>query len=423
MFKKKKARYIERKFKKNDRDVMSYEDMPLDDYEQEKTEISPVAVKKILLGVALAVVLGLVVFAVSNRDKLTPENLKTWWTYDVLGNAGNGFPVDIVGSEVSPSNFDVSQGRTVYASDTSFVTLNSTGSEVSNVQLRYSSPALKSNGGRYITYGIGGNGYQVLSFDRQLYEGDMTEKIFTGDIASNGNYCLVTEGNGYLSSLYAFDNNNNRIFKYSFSEYYITSVAINNDGTGCVACGLTTKNGEMEAGIYVLDFKSEEPKSVYKITDDTILDSKYIGGNRVALVGKFASYIIKIGEDKYVTNSYEDKTLANYCFNKETNTYTLALSRSGDGRSCMIVQYNNNGDKRFSIDTNYQVDSISTYKGVIGILDGNTAYVFDSQGNQLHKADTGTGSQKIVLTDENNAFVLSVNQIRLIKLEKNQLMI
>ena len=29
---------------------MSYEDMPLDDYEQEKTEMSPQAVKKIVLG-------------------------------------------------------------------------------------------------------------------------------------------------------------------------------------------------------------------------------------------------------------------------------------------------------------------------------------------------------------------------------------
>ena len=46
MFKKFKGHYSKRKTHKTDRDVMSYEDMPLDDYEQEKTEMSPQAVKK-----------------------------------------------------------------------------------------------------------------------------------------------------------------------------------------------------------------------------------------------------------------------------------------------------------------------------------------------------------------------------------------
>ena len=49
MFKNFKGHYAERK--NSERDVISYEDMPLDDYEQEKTDISPEAVKKILIGV------------------------------------------------------------------------------------------------------------------------------------------------------------------------------------------------------------------------------------------------------------------------------------------------------------------------------------------------------------------------------------
>ena len=49
---------------------VSYEDMPLDDYEQEKTEMSPQAVKKIVLGACIAIAAGLIVFAFVNRDKL-----------------------------------------------------------------------------------------------------------------------------------------------------------------------------------------------------------------------------------------------------------------------------------------------------------------------------------------------------------------
>lgn len=418
MFKRDKARYGEKKTIKNERDVISYEDMPLDDYEQEKTEISPEAIKRILIGVGVAIVAGLIVFAFSNRDKLTWDNISTWWTYDVLGNAGNGFPVNIVGSEVAASNLSVTQGRVAYASDTSFVTLNSTGSEVANIQLRYSTPVMKSSGNKYLTYGLGSTGFQIQSFDEKLYTGEESENILTGDIASNGVYCLVTEGNGYLSSLYVYNKNNNRIFKYSFSEYYITSVALNSDGSGGVACGITSDGGAVSSAVYLLDFSKEEPKSVYTISGDSVIDCKYLGDSRVALIGQSASYIIKNGDENYITNSYEDRTLANYCFNTDTQTYTIALSRSGDGRSCALLQYNSNGDNKCSIDTEYSAESISSYKGVIGILDDNIVYVYSMDGTQRYAYNVGTGSKKVILTGESEACVLSANQIRRFDLNK-----
>lgn len=416
MFKKFKGHYAERKT--SERDVISYEDMPLDDYEQEKTDISPEAVKKILIGVCIALAAGLIVFAFANRDNLTWDNISNWWTYDVLGNAGNGYPVNLIGTEVNSGNFAVNQGHVAYASDTSFVTLNSTGSEVANVQLRYSKPVMKSSGNRFLTYGIGTTGYQIQDFDGMLYSGEAEGAIYTADISSNGVYGIVTEGSGYLSVLYVFNSNNNRIYKYSFSEYYINSISLNSDGSGCVACGITSDNGAVKTGVYVLDFTKEEPVSQYSINGDTIVDSDYLNDNRIVLVGQSSSYVIKRGEENYVTVEYDSKTLANYCFNPDTNSFALALSKSGDGRSCAIEIYNDNGEKTSSIDTDYGAESISLYKGTVAILDGNTAYGFNSEGTQLYSCDTGTGSKRLILTSDNTAYVLSVNQVRFFDLSK-----
>ena len=416
MFKKFKGHYAERKT--SERDVISYEDMPLDDYEQEKTDISPEAVKKILIGVCIALAAGLIVFAFANRDNLTWDNISNWWTYDVLGNAGNGYPVNLIGTEVKSGNFAVNQGHVAYASDTSFVTLISTGSEVANVQLRYSKPVMKSSGNRFLTYGIGTTGYQIQDFDGMLYSGEAEGAIYTADISSNGVYGIVTEGSGYLSVLYVFNSNNNRIYKYSFSEYYINSISLNSDGSGCVACGITSDNGAVKTGVYVLDFTKEEPVSQYSINGDTIVDSDYLNDNRIVLVGQSSSYVIKRGEENYVTVEYDSKTLANYCFNPDTNSFALALSKSGDGRSCAIEIYNDNGEKTSSIDTDYGAESISLYKGTVAILDGNTAYGFNSEGTQLYSCDTGTGSKRLILTSDNTAYVLSVNQVRFFDLSK-----
>ena len=413
--KKFKGRYAEHK-KKTERDVISYEDMPLDDYEQEKTDISPEAVKKIIIGVCIALVVSLIVFAFANREKLTADNISNWWTYDVLGNAGNGYPVDIVGAEVAQGNFSVSQGRVAYASDTSFITLNSTGREIANIQLSYSQPFMKSAGNRYLTYALGGTGYQIQNFDSKLFSGEVDEEILTGDIASNGVYSIVTEGNGFLSTLYVFNKNNNRIYKYSFSEYYITSIALNSDGTGGVACGVTTHNGSIETGVYVLDFSKEDPVSLYEIHDDTVIDCKYLKSDRIALVGQTAAYIIKIGNENYITNSYEEKTIANYCFNPDTKSLAVALSKSGDGRSCVLRTINDNGETESEVNTERMVESLSIYKNVLAVLDGNTAYVYNTDGNLLHTCDTGTGSKKIVLTSTNEAYILSVNQVRFLDL-------
>lgn len=414
MFKNFKGRYGERKDKKSDRDVMSYEDMPLDDYELEKTEMSPTAVKKIIISICIVLAAGLIVFAFANREKLSPENISYWWTYEVLGNAGNGYPVDLVGTDVETNNFAVNDGYVAYASDTSFVTLNSTGNEIANFQLRYSKPVMKNSKNMYITYGLGGTGFQIDNLDKQIYSGNAEAEIYTADISSNGVYAIVTEGNGYLSTLWVYNEDNNRIYKYSFSEYYITSIALNSNGTGCVATGISSDNGALVSAVYVLDFTKEEPYALYKIPDDAILSCKYLNDNRIALVGQSASYIVKRGDDSYVTNLYDDMTISNYYFNADTQLYTVALSRSGDGRSCTLISYNSNGEEQSRIDTENKADSLCTYKNRIAVLDGNIAYVYNTDGEKLYEAETGAGSKQIILNSASSAYLLSVNQVRYI---------
>lgn len=430
MFNKMKGRYQERKKKikgryeehkkQNDRKVLSYEDVPLDDYEQEKTDLSPKAVKKIVLGVIAVLLAGLVVLAFANRDKLTWDNLSVWWNYDVLGNAGKGFPVNIIGSEVDARNFSVNQGRVAYASDTSFVTLNSSGSEVANVQLRFSKPVMKSADNRFLTYGIGESSYQIQDFDKNNYSGEAEGVIYTGDIAQNGVYCLVTEGNGYFSQLCAFDQKHNRVFKYSFSEYYITSVSINRDGTRCVACGMTSDDGAVKTGVYVLDFKKDKPVSQYSIKGDAVMDSKYIGGNHAVLIGEKSAYLVTDGAEDYKTVSYKDKLLVNYCFSPSSNSFALALSKSGDGRKCSLFAYNENGDEKMSADNPYGAQSISIFKGNIAVLDGNMVYSYNKSGELAFSGDAGSGARSLILTADNHAYVMSVNQIRYIELERPQ---
>ena len=311
----------------------------------------------------------------------------------------------------------MSQGHAVYASDTSFVTLTSSGTEVARLQLTHSNPVMKNNENRFLTYGIGGSSYEISSFDEKLYSGTADNKIYTADIASNGTYCLVTEDTGYLTTLYAYSKNNNRIYKYSFSEYYITSVAVNKDGSGCIATGISSDKGSVVTGVYVLDFSQDKPVSTYTVKGDSVIDCKYLTSDTAVLIGSQASYIVNKGEKNYKTVSYDGKTLSNYCFNTDTSSYTMALSRSGDGRSVALINYNKNGEVLNTINTEHKADSISVYKGTAAILDGNVVYGYNQKGDLLYSANSGTGSKKVVLASDYTAYILSVNQIRFIDLD------
>lgn len=54
----------------------------------------------------------------------------------------------------------------------------------------------------------------------------------------------------------------------------------------------------------------------------------------------------------------------------------------------------------------------------MAVLDGNTVYTFNSQGNITNTCDAGTGATAVTLTSDSTAYVLSVNQMRYFDLAK-----
>ena len=139
---------------------------------------------------------------------------------------------------------------------------------------------------------------------------------------------------------------------------------------------------------------------------------------KIRLVGGANVYLVKTDEDRIDVVDFEGKTLKNYSFDPTHNTFSLALSKSGDGRRCDLVIYDENGEKQVIADSDYGCESLSSFKGVVATLDNNTIYVFDSARNQYYSCYAGAGAKRILLFSEREAYVLSVTQIRRIDFSK-----
>ena len=401
------------KRKKPKREVLSYEDVPLDEPSSDNVEISKTAVKRIIIVVVIMLVLGLVVFAIANRDNLTPEKISNWVKYDLLGSSDTGYPVKIIGTNVNDNNFVCDSG-VAYVSDTAYVSLSSEGNELCYNRHSFSKPIINTDGEKVLVYNLGGSGYAVG--DKKKLSAVQTTKdekyIYTGDVATNGYYCIVSETNGYLSKIFVYNADNEQVFAYSFADYYINAVALNNTGTGCVACGVTGDNGSLSSIAYVLDFEKEEPVATYSLDENTVYDVKYLTSSKVCIVASGSAFTLDIGSGNLKQIDYGSMTLTAYDIDCDTDCLVLSLSRSGDGRLCSIQYINSDGKPIKVIDTKRSIDSISLYKNRIAILDAGECCLYDTEGKGLGKSDAGTGAKSVRLEDLNRAYVLGINEIR-----------
>lgn len=417
--KKKKMRYSSEteKKRKSKRAVLSYEDVPLDEYDDERTQISKSAVKKILIVVAIVFVLGFVVFAVANRDNFTPEKISHWFQYDVIGTGDREYPVTLIGTGVTDQNFK-SDGGVNYASDTAFVSLSASGNEVGYTQHKYANPILKQKGDKVMVYNLGGNGYALGTTEGLKKFKDTDRYIFCGDINAEGYFAVVTETDGYLAKLFVYNNDGDRIYTYSFSEYFINAIALNPNSTGCVACGITGDNGSLRGMAYVLDFGREEPVATYTLDENAVYSVEYLNSSTACIVASKSAYMVDIRGANLNQVDYSHQELTAYDINPDTNSLVLSLSRNGDGRNCSLEYVNSRGEVVNVNDTKRSVSSISMFKNRIAVLDSSTIYLYDTNSEYLGKADAGAGAKSVRLENTDSAYVLGINEVRRIGLQQ-----
>ena len=419
--KQKNSKKLERFMKKkrsreerSDRKVLSYEDMPLKERDAEKNKLKvKVNRKRVIIAIIIVFALFVIVFLFANSDRLSLHNISNFIQYGIFNSdSEQRFPVDIQGENVTSGNFQRMGQDLCYASDTRLQCLNNYGKGIYTAQHGYTSPVLVTNSKLSLVYSLGGTGFQVNGLEKNIYTGEAENNILVADIVENGTYALVTQSDGYLSKLSAFDKDNNKIYAYSFADYYITSVSLSSNGKNAVLSGLSALNGEEISALYVLDFTKDTPVFVQEFEDNIIYEVQYLNDSNCAAIGNNAACVINTRSGNVEAYDYNGKTLSAYSINKDTDNFSISLSRSGDGRSCDIISFNTNGTVSQSFSTELRVISMSTYKGRVALLSTDTIYLYNKNGGLVSKKDAGIDPKAIMLYTSADAYILDTSEIR-----------
>ena len=405
-----RGRYESSEKKPSQRKITSYEDVPLEDVRDNEQEPKNITGKflKVFLILFLSVV---AVLAIMNIEKLTPDNIAHWFQYDLLGKTdGEGYPIAFSGSSLNTQNFDLISGVPVYCSDTTIAVLNQNAGKYQETQHSFASPALRVNGGCGLIYNVDATGYTVIRRDSVTYTGSAADKIYAGDISSNGIYALLTRSDDYLSKLTVYRTDNLEKFEYSFADYYVNTVSLNHDGSRAVLSGVSARNGGMISVIYILDFTQDTYMQKYEADDTFIYDVVFLNNGNAAAVGDHQSFLIDVGSGQKKDIGYRSRTLTSYTLKRDFGLL-LSLSVNPDGRACDIVTVNGSGETAENIHTGERVYSMDICSGRVAALEHGRLAVFNAEGKEESSAEVNTDSRKLCCADSRTFYILGKSRI------------
>ena len=407
---KKKGNYIKKLAGEKEREVISYEDAPLDEI-KDSEPLPANATKTFFKGFLILVISVVVVMAVTNIDKLTPENISHWVAYDLLGmSEGEGYPASFSGADVDTGNFDLMDGVPVYCSDTSITVLNSNAGKYQEVNHAFANPILSTNSSYSIVYNEGATGYTIIDRDSVVKTGLTEKKIFCADVCPKGIYCILSEDDDYLAKLTVYRKDDLEMYQYSFADFYVNRVSINTDGTRAVVSGLSAKNGSLLSVLYVLDFSQGNYMQRYEFDEIYMYDIKYLDNGNAVAVGDKSAYYIDINGGSKKNIEYHSKFLTCYTLDRK-NGMLLSLSSTPDGKECEVLMTDENGKNTADIMTNRQVLSMDYRNDRVAVLFDREACVYNMKGKKVGEIPSKSDSRKIRFADINSVYILGKSSL------------
>ena len=418
--KEKNAKKLKKKMKNRARDEKPEDDEPDDELPTEERPAKPsrrLNKKRIVLAAVILAVVFVAVFLFANADKLSLHNITNFVRYGIFNSDNEErFPVDVQGDSITAGNFARMGQDLCCVSDTRLQMVNNYGKKLFSYQHGFTTPVLAYCDKYSLVFGLGGAGYQISTLDETVYVGEADNNILLADIVDNGTYAFVTQSDGYLAKLSVYDKDNNRIFAYSFADYYITALSLCSDGRHATLAGLSAIGGAEISSLYVLDFTKDTPAQFAEIEDNIIYDVCYLNDTYAAAVGSSGAFTINTRSGALESYSFDGRTLTAYDFNKSTSAFSISLSRSGDGRNCDVVSFRSNGTVSDSFSTELRVIGMSVYKGNVALLSTDALYLYGKNGRKINSKSAGIDPKAVVLYTSSDAYVLDTSEIRSVSL-------
>ena len=377
--------------------------------EQKTPKKKHIVIRLLAFLVTLALIAG-AIFLVVNRDKLSLDAVKRYFTYHSLEQNDSGQAESF---DYSPSATDVfaSVGNDLLICSTGGVRLYSGGGVCYvNDDMAIEQPAIHVCGDTAAVWSVGGN--EVYLYRDRAQYGHLPEldgAILSVRLNPSGWLAVTTRASGYKAVVSVYDNELTLRMAFRLSASFTTDAVVTEDCKSLAVVSIGQDGTSFESTISLYDMSTRQESGVdYDLTpslsaslgNNMILDLN--GSDSVWCVGDTGTSVLK---GSTLENwGYQDRYLKNYAFSEEFTALLIGKYRAGSQAELYTVD--ELGVPSVGRVISDQVLSLSASGKYVAVLTANRLDIYTQDLDSYATLEGTNGAQKVLMRDDGTALLI-----------------
>ncbi len=230
-----------------------------------------------------------------------------------------------------------------------------------SVQFSASRPAISAGERQVLLYDRGGKSLALVNGYAQLWSQTLESPIISAEINEQGEFCVVTDENGYRSAVTMYSARGKELYKWYTSEYFVMLASPAPDGKHFSALCLRESEGKTVFTLRGYSVSQEEPVFSVELSVQEVYSVRHNAGGDTVLICDDGVYIYDDKGHELACSGYERGTLRSFSHH-QGQMPCLALQSSGAGEGVTLRALDEDGGVVFE----------KTYEGSLRALDGQS---------------------------------------------------
>lgn len=385
--------------------------------ETKDMRIRIVATLRIACGWMLMI--AIVSFLISNLHLLAPSSIRNIISYAAAGFQQHKQDIATISYQNGLiSDAALFESGLAYADSDSLFIAKPGGLITQRQQLGYTSPTVETSRKHVLVYDRGGTKATLLGPTGSPAALELDATIITGCIADDGSFALITDEQGYRTSVAVYNTQAKEVFKYRSSEYYIVSAALSSNSKNLAVLAFKQNGVALESHLLLYSVANGDLITDAVLPNALGLEVCFLSNQTVAALCDDGLYTInRKGEVVHDLTFTANDLLA---FSIQNGAVALATrSYSSGARSELHAKYAN-GSLSGPYPLSDEPSAVAISKMGIAVLSTAGVTVYDANGTPLWHNPEAVGARRILLDDNGTLFALYTKYTRLFTAHSEQ---
>lgn len=347
-------------------------------------------------------------FIFTNKDKINMDNFRR-----LLAKIDIGISL---GSEIDDTQIDFEYRENsvtrVYKDGIARLTgerlsiMDNRGTQFLNVLSGFEQPQLIANNKYVLAYDSGGTELIVTNSFAVLFEKTFSDKIINASMNDSGYFAVVTQSDGYKSSVYVFNSKFEEIFKWDSLSRYIVDVEVAHNNDAIAVSTLYSEGETIMPQINYFEF-SDENITWSVDFDETVSPaiSCKSDGTICAIFEWGVCFIDNKGREKS-RYQFEQNLVQNFDIDDEKYN-AFVLSHSVSGNSTLVV-LDNNGIMISSTEIDEYIKSVDVMGDKVALLSANNVMALNILSGKISwQRENSSNGVDVFFSDKSSVLVVS----------------